>query len=81
MRRRIDRLYHLAEAENLASILKHGLMSTERLVRLAGPLRGRERDAATYPPADECSPIRWDRDPGLAADASDCSGRCIGERT
>jgi hypothetical protein len=35
MRRRIERLYHLAEAENLASILKHGLMSTERLVRLA----------------------------------------------
>jgi hypothetical protein len=36
MRRRIERLYHLAEADNLASILEHGLMSTERLVRLAG---------------------------------------------
>lgn len=36
MRRSIERLYHLAEADNLASILEHGLMSTERLVRLAG---------------------------------------------
>jgi len=36
MRCRIERLYHLAEADNLASILSHGLMSTERLVRLAG---------------------------------------------
>jgi hypothetical protein len=36
MRRRIERLYHLAEADNLPSILSHGLMSTERLVRLAG---------------------------------------------
>lgn len=36
MRRHIERRYHLAEAENLASILKHGLMSTERLLRLAG---------------------------------------------
>jgi hypothetical protein len=35
MRRSIERLYHLAEADNLASILEHGLMSTERLVRLA----------------------------------------------
>jgi hypothetical protein len=29
-------LYHIAEAENLASILKHGLMSTERLTEKAG---------------------------------------------
>jgi hypothetical protein len=36
MRHRIERLYHLAEADNLASILEHGLMSTERLVRPAG---------------------------------------------
>jgi hypothetical protein len=36
MRRSLERLYHLAEAENLASILAHGLMSTERLVPLAG---------------------------------------------
>jgi hypothetical protein len=36
MRRPIERLYHLAEADNLASILEHGLMSTERLIRLAG---------------------------------------------
>src|ERR1700730_6502010 len=36
MRRRIERLCHLAEADNLVSILNHGLMSTERLVRLAG---------------------------------------------
>jgi hypothetical protein len=36
MRRRIERLYHLAEADNLPSILNHGLMSTEQLVRLAG---------------------------------------------
>jgi hypothetical protein len=36
MSRSIERLYHLAEADNVASILAHGLMSTERLVRLAG---------------------------------------------
>jgi hypothetical protein len=49
---RLERLYHLAEAENLASILKHGLMSTERLlnfVRMSEPkrtalLRGHRRD-------------------------------------
>jgi hypothetical protein len=29
-------LYHLAEADNLASIHQHGLMSTEQLVQLAG---------------------------------------------
>ena len=34
--RQPQRLYHLAEAENLPSILKHGLMSTERLLDLAG---------------------------------------------
>lgn len=34
MKRRIDNLYHLAEADNLASVLKHGLMSTERLLDL-----------------------------------------------
>ena len=32
---RIARLYHLAEASNLPSILEHGLMSTERLLELA----------------------------------------------
>jgi len=34
--RNIERLYHLAEASNLESILKHGLMSTERLLDAAG---------------------------------------------
>ena len=34
MTRRIDRLYHLAEADNLTSILEHGLMSTQRLVEM-----------------------------------------------
>jgi hypothetical protein len=33
---RIYHLYHLAEADNLDSILKHGLLSTERLLELAG---------------------------------------------
>lgn len=42
MKQRIETLYHLAEADNLASILAHGLMSTERLldlVRIAEPKR------------------------------------------
>ena len=34
--RRITKLYHLAEATNLPSILRHGLLSTERLLALAG---------------------------------------------
>jgi hypothetical protein len=41
--RQIGCFYHLAEAENLPSILKHGLLSTERLldlVRMAQPERG-----------------------------------------
>ncbi len=33
---RIERLYHLAEASNLPSILEHGLMSTEKLLDLVG---------------------------------------------
>ena len=33
---RVTRLYHLAEADNLDSILKHGLLSTERLLERAG---------------------------------------------
>jgi hypothetical protein len=33
--RSLKNLYHLAEADNLASILQHGLMSTERLLGLA----------------------------------------------
>ena len=40
--RRIDRIYHLAETENLPSILEHGLMSTERLLdegRIGDPER------------------------------------------
>ena len=40
--RRIDRIYHLAEAENLPSILERGLMSTERLLdetRIGDPER------------------------------------------
>jgi hypothetical protein len=39
---RLERLYHLAEAENIASILKHGLMSAEGLldfVRVSEPHR------------------------------------------
>ncbi len=34
--RRLERLYHLAEADNLMSILEHGLMSAERLLDLVG---------------------------------------------
>jgi Family of unknown function (DUF7002) len=34
--RPIERLYHLAEADNLPSILQHGLMSTEMLLSLVG---------------------------------------------
>ena len=34
--RRLARLYHLAEADNVVSILEHGLMSTERLLDLVG---------------------------------------------
>ncbi len=33
---RFDNLFHLAEADNVASILEHGLLSTERLLNLAG---------------------------------------------
>lgn len=33
---RIERLYHLAEASNVESILRHGLLSTERLLDLVG---------------------------------------------
>jgi hypothetical protein len=32
----IEHLYHLAEADNMASIHRHGLMSIEELVQLAG---------------------------------------------
>ena len=42
--RRLQRLYHLAEADNLASILEHGLMSTERLLNL---VRIREPERTT----------------------------------
>jgi hypothetical protein len=41
--RRLDRLYHLAEADNLASILEHGLKSTEQLLDLVR-LSPRERE-------------------------------------
>jgi hypothetical protein len=34
MNRSFEHLYHLAEASNLPSILEHGLMSTEKLLRL-----------------------------------------------
>lgn len=43
MKHRIKSLYHLAEADNLASILENGLMSTERLldlVQIGEPERG-----------------------------------------
>jgi len=36
MIKRIDRLYHLAERANYASIVEHGLMSTSQLLRHAG---------------------------------------------
>jgi hypothetical protein len=50
-------LYHLAEADNLDSILRHGLMSTERLLGLAGVteperaliLRGHRKDGVRLP--------------------------------
>ena len=32
----IPQLFHLAEAENLSSILEHGLLSTRRLVAMSG---------------------------------------------
>ena len=44
MRRGVGKLYHLAEGSNLASILQHGLMSTERLLDLACVAKP-ERDA------------------------------------
>ena len=44
MRRGVGNLYHLAEGSNLASILQHGLMSTERLLDLACVAKP-ERDA------------------------------------
>jgi hypothetical protein len=44
MRRSVGKLYHLAEVSNLASILQHGLMSTERLLDLACVAKP-ERDA------------------------------------
>jgi hypothetical protein len=34
--RKLDRLYHLADADNVPSILEHGLHSTERLLGLTG---------------------------------------------
>jgi hypothetical protein len=34
--RKLEHLYHLAEASNLQSILKHGLLSTECLLELTG---------------------------------------------
>jgi hypothetical protein len=34
--RRLERLYHLAEKDNLPSILEFGLMSTEKLLNLTG---------------------------------------------
>jgi hypothetical protein len=43
MKRRIESVYHLAETDNLASILEHGLMSTKRsldLMRIAESERG-----------------------------------------
>jgi hypothetical protein len=42
---RVTHLYHLAEADNLDSILRHGLLSTERLLEQAG-LPYRERAEA-----------------------------------
>ena len=36
MAERFARLYHLAEASNLPSILRHDLLSTQQLVKLAG---------------------------------------------
>lgn len=41
--RTLDRVYHLADLANLDSIKEHGLLSTSRLLDMAG-LRGAERD-------------------------------------
>jgi hypothetical protein len=51
--RKLDRLYHLADADNVPSILEHGLLSTERLLSLIGMaeteraavLRGQRRES------------------------------------
>lgn len=37
-----EHFYHMADLSNLPSILKHGLLSTEQLVKLAG-IRNPER--------------------------------------
>lgn len=53
MRFDIKRLYHLAEADNLDSILKRGLMSTKRLVGMVN-LPGRERKTLLRSHRPEC---------------------------
>jgi hypothetical protein len=58
----LERLYHLAEAENLASILEHGPMSTETLLgmlgisepRRAALLRSRRPDSVRLSESDPC---------------------------
>lgn len=49
--RRITELFHLAEDRNLASILRHGLLSTERLLALAN-----------FPPKQRAARVREHRD-------------------
>ncbi|MBY3060380.1 hypothetical protein HF263_30705 [Rhizobium leguminosarum] len=50
MRSRISKVFHLAEASNLPSILEHGLMSTKRLL-----------DLARVPDADQADRLRSHR--------------------
>jgi hypothetical protein len=51
--RPLSRLYHLAEEENLPSILEHGLMSAERLTERAGLAKGeRETLLRSYRPGN-----------------------------
>lgn len=53
----VERLYHLAEGENLSSIMEHGLLSTEKLLEMAGLsepervslLRGHRLDCVRLP--------------------------------
>jgi len=77
MRRRIERLYHLAEADNLASILNHGLMSTERLIRLAEISEPASTTLLRTHRPDNVR-LRMGGDPGSATDAAGRSRRCAG---
>jgi hypothetical protein len=62
MRQRIGKLYHLAEAGNLASILQYDLMSTERLLDLAFLAKRRSRRGGRAP-TGQYSVVRQRGDP------------------